>query len=821
MENLKDLDIEVLRKKFLETKRLKDAMAKNVLENNLFKFNLYALGCEKQGKLADFHKEMCQFVDERKDRRKLILVPRGHLKSTLITIGYTLQAICKNPSVRILIANATYSMACTFLNAIKRHLERTEEIAYFWGKLAESPIKWAESEITLQTARSGATGKKEPTITAFGMTSRTSQHYDKIILDDIVNREFITSREQIEKTITFYKDCLDLLEPGGEMIILGCLTADSLVLMADGKWRKINNVRVGEEVFSYKDRKLVKREVEAVIPQGKSVVYEVKTIRHTIKATDRHPFLVIKNGKTEWVRVKNLHKGDKVVTISQVKNETSKRFYNKEFLRKNDFFLLGYLWGDGWLLKDKTRGIRGFCIAKGVNDCFLPYLEKWTKKYRESKGGYYRIENGAIGKWLYENGFDSGSKTKRIPDWIFKTRTCYKRDFIRGILEADGFRVKGKGRRIELANKRLIEDLYWLALTCGYRPTTIYHRERLICAPNSKTASLHNFYSIGLSSNYRQAFGENQFTWRWEKIKSVELVGKEDVFDLTVKDTGNFISNGYVVHNTRWHDRDLYDWILDPSNNVFQKFEIFLKRAYEGDLSDDKNFKSIFPQKYTRRVLKQLYDEKGIYDFSTQYLNDPVPEEDAVFKKYWFSYYEDDDIKGKKLNKFVMIDPAISTEKGADYTAIVTIGVDEFRNIFILNIKRERLNPYELIAEIFWTYEQWYPLEIGIEEVAFQKTLRYTINEEMQKRRIYLPMRPLKPGDRTKDQRIRGLQPLYGNKKIFHHRIHSETSFLEDELLRFPRGRFDDIIDALAYGLDLAFPPKRKVTHKRQRYLYA
>src|SRR3990167_1864398 len=106
-------------------------LARPVLETDLLKFNRFVLEVEK-GKdnvpLAPVHQEMCEFIDKNKKRKKLLLIPRAHLKSTVVTVGRALQAIVTNPSVRILIANATYGNACSFLTEIKRHLKFNEKI---------------------------------------------------------------------------------------------------------------------------------------------------------------------------------------------------------------------------------------------------------------------------------------------------------------------------------------------------------------------------------------------------------------------------------------------------------------------------------------------------------------------------------------------------------------------------------------------------------------------------------------------------------------------------------------------------------------------
>ena len=149
-------------------------------------------------------------------------------------------------------------------------------------------------------------------------------------------------------------------------------------------------------------------------------------------------------------------------------------------------------------------------------------------------------------------------------------------------------------------------------------------------------------------------------------------------------------------------------------------------------------------------------------------MNDPIPEENATFKKDWFSYYEPLDLRGATLNYFSMVDPAISLEKDADFTAIVTVAVDQFRNIYVKDIVRQHLTPSGIIEELFKLWERFHQAEIALEDVAYQKALQYSLTEEMNRRQIYLPITQVKPANRAKDQRIKGLQPLYANRKVFH-----------------------------------------------------
>jgi phage terminase large subunit-like protein len=90
----------------------------------------------------------------------------------------------------------------------------------------------------------------------------------------------------------------------------------------------------------------------------------------------------------------------------------------------------------------------------------------------------------------------------------------------------------------------------------------------------------------------------------------------------------------------------------------------------------------------------------------------------------------------------------------------------------------------------------------------------------MQRRGRFLPIYEINQHDKSKDQRIRGLQPVYMNKKVFHPKDHPVVPYLEEELLRFPRSRFDDLADMLSMTLDYLTPPRPKTSRYKHHYLY-
>ena len=50
----------------------------------------------------------------------------------------------------------------------------------------------------------------------------------------------------------------------------------------------------------------------------------------------------------------------------------------------------------------------------------------------------------------------------------------------------------------------------------------------------------------------------------WDEVSSIEPDGEEDVYDITVPDTHNFVANGILVHNSLEQDADIVMFIHRP-----------------------------------------------------------------------------------------------------------------------------------------------------------------------------------------------------------------------------------------------------------------
>lgn len=222
--------------------------------------------------------------------------------------------------------------------------------------------------------------------------------------------------------------------------------------------------------------------------------------------------------------------------------------------------------------------------------------------------------------------------------------------------------------------------------------------------------------------------------------------------------------------------------------------------VYEKAIKDDGSL--FFPQRLNHDFLDGAEKTLGSMLFANQYLNEVFPAKDAKFKKEWFKYY--DELPNTELYTFAHIDPAISTEDGADYTGISVVSVDNKHNWYLRHASRSRLTPTQIVDKVFQLQREFQCHGIGVESVAYQKALIYMITERFNEANT-LPLKEIKRGPQSnKEMRIMRLIPRMEWGKFYHRR---EMYDFEKELLQFPKSAHDDIIDAVTSLEEIVFYP--------------
>jgi len=288
------------------------------------------------------------------------------------------------------------------------------------------------------------------------------------------------------------------------------------------------------------------------------------------------------------------------------------------------------------------------------------------------------------------------------------------------------------------------------------------------------------------------------------------------------------------VVGTRYHPRDIYNTLLSMKETVYDRngdvvredevYEVF-QRVVEIDgeflwpkqmRPDGKYFG--FDENILARIKAKYVDKTQYY---AQYYNQPNSAENAPIDATKFQYYDKAHLKNdegdwffrdKKLNVFAAIDFAFSLGKKADYTALVTIGVDSEWNIYVLDIDRFKTNRIsEYFEHIKKAQYKWGFRKIRCEITVAQQAIVQELKESYIKPQgISLSIDEFRP-NRTqgdKEERIMSiLQPKFDNMQVWFYKG-GNCQILEEELtLAHPP--HDDVEDALANAIAIASSPRR------------
>lgn len=168
-----------------------------------------------------------------------------------------------------------------------------------------------------------------------------------------------------------------------------------------------------------------------------------------------------------------------------------------------------------------------------------------------------------------------------------------------------------------------------------------------------------------------------------DEIISIEPCGVEEVFDIQVERTENFIANGLVSHNTRWHPEDLAGQIIAGEQQVEPRYRtwrhINVPAISEAGIydslgrGDDEVMTSARGR--TRDEFEQTRRKVGERVWYALYQGSPRNPAGGLFMRAWFDNTRLPVAPDKTVATVIGIDPADSGE--GDETGIVAAALAE------------------------------------------------------------------------------------------------------------------------------------------------
>ena len=201
---------------------VKNAVIADQYRKSLYHLCKYGLGMKDVNRAC--HGGMIANL-ESETQRKLIVMPRGHLKSSIGIVGYCIWRLIKNPNERILIDSEVYVNSSNFLREIKAHLENPR-LTEIFGEFKSKP--WSEGELTIAQRTHPY---KEASITCGGVnTVKVGQHMDVILADDLNSSNNSGTIEARAKVYNHYRMNISILEPTGTYVVIGTRYSSSDVI---------------------------------------------------------------------------------------------------------------------------------------------------------------------------------------------------------------------------------------------------------------------------------------------------------------------------------------------------------------------------------------------------------------------------------------------------------------------------------------------------------------------------------------------------------------------------------------------------------------
>ena len=230
---------------------------------------------------------------------------------------------------------------------------------------------------------------------------------------------------------------------------------------------------------------------------------------------------------------------------------------------------------------------------------------------------------------------------------------------------------------------------------------------------------------------------------------------------------------------------------------------------------------SIWEDRFPTEVVERERDdaiENGTIDtFMRQIMLDPRSPGTVKFDMSQIKYVDPEDIKDIKLNVFILSDFAYSTHAWADDSAIVAVGVDDNANYYVMHADKGKWGDVSTTDELI-KVSSLYKSNlrcVGVETRSF-KFVQERMLAAKRDANLNFGLTELKPNNRTKPERIKALVPLLEDGRFYMFR---GLKKLEGEMMRFRGEKMnhgDDLMDALAYVLDVAYKPQTTRTQEEK-----
>ncbi len=233
-----------------------------------------------------------------------------------------------------------------------------------------------------------------------------------------------------------------------------------------------------------------------------------------------------------------------------------------------------------------------------------------------------------------------------------------------------------------------------------------------------------------------------------------------------------------IVIGTRWNKKDLIGHLLEDSSD---KWEIVDMPAID-QIGDP-----LWPEMFDIERLESIRSEIGTKYFTSLYQQKPTVDEGAIIKRDWIQYY--DKLPKGNLKYYQSWDLSFKGNDNSDYVAGTVWAIDG-ANKYLIDIVHKKMDFVETLAAIRASVAK-HPQTLAtiVEDAANGAALHATLKKEIPGIILWKPKT-------SKEERVYACSPQFEAGNIYLPKFASWVEKYVEELLSFPHGQNDDLVDS-------------------------
>lgn len=226
-------------------------------------------------------------------------------------------------------------------------------------------------------------------------------------------------------------------------------------------------------------------------------------------------------------------------------------------------------------------------------------------------------------------------------------------------------------------------------------------------------------------------------------------------------------------------------------------------------VQDDFTGEPTWPEKYDALWIeserKKYLANNMLYRFNTEYMNIAVARDDRTFDPTRVRFYMPGQLEAARnkgnMDCLITVDPGIKGNTEHDPTVILASCMDSKGDIWLGEFLRKHMIMHEILDAIEQMYRRWNPRNVYIESVQGQDYLVQALEHGEWKGGEVLPIERI-DGKQVQmgKNRIYGVEPLFHQRKLLAPASAEWWIDFHSEMVSFPRGKHDDMLDCVAYA---------------------